>query len=157
MLEKADLPDKYKTGHEHIDEQHSHLLSILVALATIVKNEKKLSLHKIDEEFKTLLSDLQQYTKTHFSYEERLMEKTHYAEIENHKTIHASFIKKLHEIRHECEKKRDDSHKLLHDTVDFVKTWYLEHIFVEDKKIAAYFKSVENKPELTDEIKKTMT
>jgi hemerythrin-like metal-binding protein len=143
MLEKVDLPEKYKTGHEHIDEQHGHLLSILVALSVVVKNEKKHSLLKIDEEFKALLSDLQQYSKTHFQYEERIMEKIKYPEMENHKYIHAGFIKKLNEVRHECERKRDDSHKLLHEVSTFVKTWYLEHIFIEDKKLVAHHKEVE--------------
>lgn len=148
MLEKVELPEKYRTGHEHIDEQHAHLLSILMGLSGVVKNEKKHSLQKIDDEFKILLGDLQQYSKTHFQYEERIMEKIKYPEMENHKLIHVGFIKKLNDIRHECERKRDDSHKLLHETVSYIKTWYLEHIFVEDKKLVAYQKEIEHQSDL---------
>lgn len=52
MIEKFKLPPQYQTGHDHIDDQHSYLLGILVACTTVIKNEKKYTSQKIRQHSK---------------------------------------------------------------------------------------------------------
>jgi hemerythrin len=111
----------------------------------VMKNEKKHSLQKIDDEFKELIDELHHYTKNHFLYEERIMEKTQFPEMDAHKTIHHAFMKKISDIQHEADKKRDDKHKLLANMIVFIKGWYMEHVLIEDKKIVAHQKEIEAK------------
>ena len=38
ILEKFSLPEKYKTHHAGIDEQHTNLFSILISMLSLIKN-----------------------------------------------------------------------------------------------------------------------
>jgi hemerythrin-like metal-binding protein len=145
MIEKFKLPPQYQTGHEHIDDQHSNLLGILVACATVIKNDKKHTPQALDREVKELFEELLQYTKTHFAYEEKIMEKTEYPETEHHKKIHKAFIQKTLEIQTTFAKKKDHKYEVVQELIVFIKNWYFEHVVSEDKKIVAHLKEVENK------------
>jgi hemerythrin-like metal-binding protein len=148
MIEKLKLPPQYQTGHAHIDDQHSYLLGIIVACATVIKNEKKHTPQKLDSEARELIEELLQYTKTHFSYEEKIMEKTHFPEIEHHKKIHHDFLQKTLEIQHAFAHKKEHKYEVIQELLVFLKGWYFEHVVAEDKKIAMHVKEVEAHKEI---------
>lgn len=143
MLIQVELPEKYKTGHDNIDSHHAHLFNILYTIVNIMKNKDKYSIKQIDEEIYRLFVELHNYTQNHFKYEERIMEKLNYPDLDNHKELHKGFIKKILDIQKYTAK--DGKISLINETIMFLRDWYLEHIFVEDKKIIAHQKTIEKK------------
>jgi hemerythrin len=140
MLEKIKLPDQYRTNHEHLDDQHAQLFSILFAIIALMKNEEKHSTQKIVVEMNELLEELHSYSKKHFQYEERLMEKIQYPDYAAHRSLHASFIKKIVALQKESLLKKEDKNSVLRNMAIFLKDWLMEHILIEDKKIIAFQK-----------------
>ena len=67
--------DKYITGIELVDEEHKHLFDIIRDTNDVIHAEL---LHDKYDEIIRLLSELREYTETHFSDEEKLMEKIGY-------------------------------------------------------------------------------
>jgi len=132
-----------KNSGYHHNDQHAYLFGILVACASIVKNEKKHTPQKMDSEIKEVLEELLHYTKMHFSYEEKIMEKTEYPEIEQHKNVHKAFFQKTIELQTAFTKKKDHKYEVGLELITFIKNWYFEHVATEDKKIVAHVKEVE--------------
>ncbi|MEI8346263.1 MAG: hemerythrin family protein [Pseudomonadota bacterium] len=133
-LENFILPMKYKTGNEGIDEQHAHLFSILHGMIAVLKNEELLPLKQIDLDIRELIGELQKYTQKHFKYEENIMEKIEYPELAGHRELHSGFIKKIIEIQKTSLKAKEGKYALLNKMIVFIKEWFLQHVFVEDKK-----------------------
>ncbi len=86
-----------------------------------------MSEEKIDE---TLL-ELQNYTKYHFSTEEKLFEKHNYENSEEHIVLHKAFISKLDNIAHKYKVEKKNINL---DLMIFLRTWLVSHILENDKK-----------------------
>ena len=143
-LEKFVLPEKYKTHHTGIDEQHTQLFSILMTMMTLIKNPPP----TIDTELNQLLIDLRKYTQNHFKYEERIMEKIQYPKFESHRELHNNFITKMISIQKTAIKNSDEKLALISQMALFVKDWLLEHVLIEDHELIAYRNKIENKDDL---------
>lgn len=140
MLLQVELPAKYKTGHEHIDGHHTHLFNIIYTIVNLIKNKEKYTFQQLDEEVFQLFKQFHNYTQNHFKYEERVMEKCNYPDIENHRELHRGFVKRIIDIQKESSKFHEGNLALLNETIMFLRDWYLEHVFVEDKKLIAFQK-----------------
>ncbi len=117
--------DDYNIGIESIDQQHRKLVSLINQLQTAVD-------YSTGEEFeREALDELVDYTKTHFSYEEGLMEKYGYAELEPHKAQHRKMIAKVEAVLSEYEQNQD---RAMQDALDFLKDWLIRHINGTDKQ-----------------------
>lgn len=143
MYDKVILPEQYRTGHEGVDEQHAHLFSILLGIINTIKNENNVSKKQIDAEANGLIRDLQSYTRSHFQYEEHLMEKSEYPYLEKHRHIHEGFKIKMGDLLNQATNKDETAHSLLIDMSNYIKTWYMEHVLSEDKKMVEFFKKFE--------------
>ena len=141
ILEKYILPDKYKTGHDGLDDQHAHLFSIMVGMLSVIK-QRPLTM---DNDIHQLLTDLHTYTRNHFKYEERVMEKIQYPDLLNHREIHIGFVEKLIDIQKNAVRKNEERLTLLSEMIIFVREWYLEHVLIEDKKMVAYKDAMEQR------------
>ncbi|MCW8962845.1 MAG: bacteriohemerythrin, partial [Gammaproteobacteria bacterium] len=81
--------DEYSVGIDSIDQQHRKLLNLINQLQTAVN-------YSTGESFEQeALDELVDYTKTHFSYEEGLLEKYEYPGYEPHKAQHIEMINKV--------------------------------------------------------------
>jgi len=145
MLEKMELPQQYKIGHDGIDEQHAYLFAILIEIVTICKNVTPILSKKTDAEIHDVLKNLQKYTQNHFQYEERLMEKMKYPDLENHRAIHGEFIKRMLNIQKEAIRKKETKFLMIHEMAVLVKEWLINHIQIEDKKLNTFLKDFEDK------------
>lgn len=67
--------ERYKTGIELIDDEHSRLFEIIREANELINAEL---LHDKYDEIVRLLEELKNYTEFHFSDEERLMESIQY-------------------------------------------------------------------------------
>jgi len=121
--------DEYNVGIDSIDQQHRKLVNLINQLQTAVD-------YSTGEEFeREALDELVDYTKTHFGYEEGLMEKYGYPDFEPHKAMHREMIAKVEAVLAEYEQDRD---RAMSDAVTFLRSWLIKHINGTDKQYSSY-------------------
>jgi sigma-B regulation protein RsbU (phosphoserine phosphatase) len=97
-------------------------------------DDLSVEIHEIDE----VLHELIEYTKVHFSLEEKLFYTFAYPDAKKHSEYHADLKNKLKDLQKKIkENKMIDSKKLL----VFLKHWLQHHIAVEDKQSFLYLNS----------------
>ena len=121
--------DEYNVGIDSIDQQHRKLVNLINQLQTAVD-------YSTGEEFeREALDELVDYTKTHFGYEEGLMEEYGYPDFEPHKAQHRKMIAKVEEVLAEYEQDHD---RAMDNAVTFLKNWLINHINGTDKQYSSY-------------------
>jgi len=121
--------DSYSTGIEEIDRQHQRLFEIggeIYNLATLKDGQDHY------DDIMALLLSLKDYTVYHFGYEESLMKKYNYKDLENHKKQHETFVEKLNEI--EAQDIDSKQKMVVLDILDFIVSWISNHIIGSDLK-----------------------
>ena len=83
-----------------------------------------------------ILSELANYTKTHFKHEEDAMEKHNYPGIAEQKTQHNDFINKLNEMQAQFN---SGNVALSIQMFNFLVSWVQNHIKKVDKNYADFF------------------
>ncbi len=109
------------TGIEVIDEQHKRIVDYINTLHTAIATKDK-------EAVSDVLDQLINYTVTHFSFEESLMEQHGYMHTDAHRKVHEMFTGRIQTYQKELNAGRDISRKLLND----LKIWLTSHIKSED-------------------------
>lgn len=87
-----------------------------------------------------MLDFLDDYTKKHFSDEEKYMLSINYPEYDRQKTLHAAFIGQLANLKKEFNESGGNILVVLNAN-QMVVDWLVKHISNEDKKIGAFVKS----------------
>ena len=121
--------DEYSVGIDSIDEQHKKLLGLINQLQTAVDFSTG---EKFEQE---ALDQLVAYTKTHFSYEEGLMEENQYPDFEPHKAQHQKMIARVDEVLAEYALDQDTA---MSNASNFLKDWLINHINGTDKQYSSY-------------------
>jgi hemerythrin len=120
---------EYSVGIDSIDQQHKKLLGLINQLQTAVD-------FSTGEQFeREALDQLIDYTKTHFIYEEGLMEQNAYPDFESHKIQHEKMISRVGEVLAEYEKDQDTAMK---NAVIYLKDWLIKHINGTDKAYSSF-------------------
>ncbi len=121
--------NEYSVGIDSIDQQHKKLLNLINQLQTAVD-------YSTGEEFeRDALDELVAYTKTHFTYEEGLLEQNNYPDFEPHKVQHTKMIEHVEEVLAEYEK---DQHTAMSNAVEYLKGWLINHINGTDKQYSSF-------------------
>jgi hemerythrin len=121
--------DEYSVGIASIDQQHRKLLNLINNLQTAVN-------YKTGAEFeREALDELVDYTKTHFGYEEDLMEQHGYPDFTTHRAEHELMIARVEQVLAEYQKDQDSA---MQNAVDFLKDWLIRHINGTDKKYSSF-------------------
>ncbi len=119
----------YSVGIDSIDQQHRRLVNLINQLQTAVK-------YSTGEEFeREALDELVDYTRTHFKYEEKLMEQNDYPDFEQHKAQHEMMIKKVKQVLAEYEHEPETA---MNNAVSFLKGWLINHINGTDQQYSRY-------------------
>jgi len=121
--------DEYSVGIDSIDKQHMKLLNLINSLQTAAQ----FSTGEVFEQ--EALDDLVLYTKTHFSYEEGLMEQHGYPEFESHRLQHQKMITKVEEVLAEYQQDKDTAMK---NATIFLRDWLINHINGTDKQYSRF-------------------
>lgn len=123
------------TGNELIDSQHKELIDRVNKLSDSLETsrEKNVAI--------TTLDFLMDYTVYHFSAEEKLQEEIGYPGLEGHKALHAGFIQAVKELQEMLEEEDGPSDAFVAAVNKNIVEWLLNHIQIEDKKIADYAKA----------------
>ncbi len=121
--------NEYSVGIDSIDRQHRKLVNLINQLQTAVD-------YSTGEEFeREALKELVDYTKTHFHYEEDLLQKNNYPDFASHKEQHNNMIKHVEEVLAEYEKNRDTA---MRNAVNYLKDWLITHINGTDKMYSRF-------------------
>ena len=121
----------FDTGHAGIDAQHKQLIAILNRLDATTRTPDALA------ESRSTMKALIEYVKTHFSYEETLMQRQGYPAAKVHQAQHIAFAEKLasYDLQLKGNPQFDPKHLLA-----FVRGWLIDHILKTDKDLGRYLR-----------------
>lgn len=126
--------DSYSVNVDKIDEQHKKMFEIGGRITDLVLAKDEYDHY---DEIMSILQELTDYTIYHFSFEEKLMERYGYKDVDSHRIEHAFFIKKLEKF---CMKDIDADQKAVSaDLIAFVSDWITSHILTTDFKYRDHF------------------
>lgn len=109
------------TGIEVIDNQHRRIVDYINHLEDTRSSHSR-------EEVATVLDELVDYTLSHFTFEESLMEEAGYPFIKAHKRVHELFVRRVSDYMQRF-KMGEDITEELHNTL---KAWLINHIRNDD-------------------------
>ncbi|MDR0452273.1 MAG: bacteriohemerythrin [Treponema sp.] len=135
MTEETDVlvewDDKYSVGIALIDDQHKELVRLT--------NELYLGCRAGDDESKDFflkaVRSVLDYTKFHFSAEEKLMGTIKYPKYAEHKKEHEDFVR---EMVNDVKSFQDGKKFVPNNFVRYLKDWVLSHIAISDILYARY-------------------
>ena len=121
--------DSYSVSVAAMDNQHKKIFDLINQL------HNAMSTGKGKEIIGSVLEEMLNYTKTHFTAEEKVLEKYNYPGLAEQKKQHAIYIQKVTEMQ---EKAKSGTLTLSLEASQFLKDWLLNHILVIDKKYAEF-------------------
>jgi len=131
-VDKFTWSDKLSTGNQMIDHDHQKLFELLDQLHDLmVQNKEKTALSE-------KLGELIAFTAEHFSHEEALMQKMHYADYTLHKSEHQ---KLLTEVRGLQQRYEAGSVALSGAAYAYLTDWLNTHILTHDLKLGVSARS----------------
>lgn len=119
----------YSVGIQSIDEQHKRLFNLLNALHDAMKQGKGTSAAQ------GVLSELVDYTRTHFAAEETMMQKFAYPGLEQHRMVHRELTARVTAFQEEY---RSGRAALSVSLMDFLQSWLTHHIYGMDKGYSGF-------------------
>jgi hemerythrin-like metal-binding protein len=121
----------YDTNVRAIDLQHRKLVDMINDLESAKgsKNESKL--------LRDLFFKLVDYTKYHFTTEEKLMGDSNYPKLVEHTGQHKQFINKIVEM---LEDIKEGNPKITEKLQTFLLKWLIKHILGYDKEFANFYR-----------------
>ena len=118
--------DMFSVGIQEIDSQHKKLLDIANRLNDAMRSaQDRVVLAKI-------LRDLLSYTESHFSFEERLMEKHAYVQTDQHKQEHHKLMQVVVDLQVRFDEGNAD---LTGEMMLLLRDWLSRHIMSSDKAL----------------------
>lgn len=112
----------YNIGIDVIDNQHKQILDYINALEEIRSSGER-------SKIKEVLDDLIDYTQSHFTFEENLLEQVNYQYLTSHRAIHDMFVKRLNEYRTKFE----NGTAVENDLYRLLSKWLINHIQHDDQ------------------------
>ena len=124
-----DFTEKLSVKVTIVDDQHKELIAIINDLhAAMGAGKGRIAIYDT-------LSRLIDYTKMHFSTEERLMTQYSYLDRKNHLAQHGDLIRQVGEI---SAKVQAGQVSMTIETMDFLKKWLNNHILLTDKQFGVF-------------------
>ncbi len=114
-----------------IDKEHKKLVGLVNELHEAMKSGKG------KEVLGKILTELEEYTKTHFSHEEEILGKHGYPAIFSHKKEHQNLISAVQEYK----KKGEAGNLFTLEISKFLKDWLTNHILKTDKNYSSFLNS----------------
>ena len=124
--------DSFLLGIQELDEHHVHLLDLLNRAYSACMLNNPVA------ELRTIVDELYDYTRYHFSAEELVMKGNNFPGLPDQEQEHEIFIKKIVSLQQEMEKGHISSTIELVELTEFLANWFRNHIVDEDNKLGAY-------------------
>jgi hemerythrin len=116
-------------GHRKIDDDHRHIFELVGRL-----QQASAAGHGA-EVIGAIFCDLADYVVQHFGREERLMERSGFPRILEHRKQHDGFLRRLGELVERHEVVEDG---LVEETCEFLNDWLVRHVMGSDQELAQY-------------------
>ncbi len=116
--------ERFSVGSHLMDEQHKVLVGIINKLYAALRSGKA---NNVQED---ILTELLDYTRTHFGREEAALRLVKFPGLAQQEKLHRSFEAKVAEF----QKRLEAGHSLGVETMTFLKDWLLNHIQKVDKQ-----------------------
>ena len=125
-----EMKPEYYTGIEAIDKEHTRLFELAQETKDLLCDD--FILDKTDNLIH-LISELINYTRTHFSHEEEYQRSIQYPEIEAHIALHRKFEDKLMEFDLDSiENDFESQNETVEELLGFLVNWLINHILKVD-------------------------
>lgn len=122
--------EKLTTGVAEIDEQHRSLFDWFAQLEEAAADRRMMTAAYA-------LTRLKQYTRTHFTAEEKLMAENAYPRLDAHRAEHESFRKRLGDVQMLALTK-----DIGEEAVALLRDWLVKHIMVSDMDYVPYVRGL---------------
>ena len=130
--------DSLITGNDTIDEQHKELISRIASfVAQCERGDSKVQAVR-------MLDYMDEYTKFHFSAEEKLQEETEYPGIEEHRKKHEEFKQHITELYEYLEDLEGPTAEFTQVVEKNIVEWLMYHIKTFDRSVAEYINLRDN-------------
>ena len=123
---------EWDTGVEQIDQQHRQLLDHFDQVLRALKVTGQ------DRLFGNLLAFLADYVEHHFSSEEALMVEVCFPDLTRHRAIHDEMRARVRTLLEDYETSSDLA---TFELLEFLTHWLIDHISVEDRRLAEYIRA----------------
>lgn len=123
---------QYSVNIARLDDQHRKLFEILGQL------QQAMIAGKGSDVVSTIVAELVNYTKIHFSCEEGYLRMYAYPELEAHKREHESFVEKIRQFQSDLARGQVN---LSVNVLRFLTDWLRNHILKTDKNYATFLKA----------------
>ncbi len=121
--------EEFSVQVQELDQQHRKLIDIINRLHDAMTTGSS------NRVMGDVLTELIEYTQTHFNTEEQLFRKYTYPGELAHQVEHNQFIEKVNAVKENWQKGKIG---LSTDLMIFLKDWLTNHILVTDKKYSAF-------------------
>ncbi len=111
----------YSVGIAVIDNQHKRIIEYINELNNALA-------FKTEDKVHDIILQLVEYTVSHFSFEERLMQEAGYPMLQPHKDVHNAFIERINFFKERFENGEDITKQLMLD----LQMWLINHIQHDD-------------------------
>lgn len=125
--------DEYNIGINEIDKQHQHIITAINALESAVLQKKA------GEMLIKISKALSAYAKSHFDFEETLLERHGYPSLKMQLEEHSHFILKIKEFDRQMAE-ASNPQKLGMQICNFLREWFIDHIIEKDKRYLRFLK-----------------
>jgi len=120
--------DNLNTGIDVIDNQHKRIVDYINKLYNVHNsNADKAAIRDV-------IDELVDYTLTHFTFEEGMLDDYNYDQLGEHKALHEQFAAQVRELRDHFDSNDAASIELN----NLMVTWLFNHILHEDAKYTPF-------------------
>lgn len=131
-LEKMDWNSEYSVDIEIIDNFQKQMFEMFNDLIDLKINKKD------SKECVNLISEINDYSKSYFSTEERLLKENGYPDLSTHSKAHRQFTKYFISLRREVA---EDAANLTDEVIFELREWLINHIFEFDSLYIPYIRT----------------
>jgi len=121
----------YSVSIDSIDNQHKRWIELVNNLHQAMLEGKGKDV--LDQTLNAMID----YTKTHFTTEEKLMSQFAYGEFAEHKKLHDQFIDHIHQYQ---QRKASGEMALTIEVMTAMKDWLINHIQKVDSRYSGFLK-----------------
>lgn len=129
-----EMKPEYYTGIGFIDKEHARLFELAQETHDLLYDS---ILQDKSDRIVELVSELIDYTRTHFAHEEEFQKSVNYPQFEAHAAQHRKFEDSLSEIDIDAlENDLEEQNEAVEKLLEFLVNWLINHIQKVDKLFA---------------------
>lgn len=127
----------YDIGIKVIDQQHQRIVDYINQVYAAPKPDNTSAEPSTARAaLKEVLTNLVDYTYSHFAFEEAMLEEVEYTDLQEHQLTHQNFRSVVEQMRARCDGGDDVSNEL----AELLQKWLIQHILTDDRRYAAVIK-----------------